>query len=234
MKKAILVVAALLMVVSGIAAVSAYEAHIINVTAHVENALTVDTAKIEFGTVFPQEWLIKDRVIALSTSANAILGEAEGDLLDVDYTVWAEYKLETAGDPPEYYFWMGEWLWVGIDAADPVTDLTGWNQVGSQPDGTFDPLADPWVAPDPMAVATSSTGTLNAGNKEDTLRVMLLAPCFHGDYNEDTDVKPAWWPTPGEPDWPLLPQGLLGDPGVDMGLDLKIQVTDIGRQPAPK
>ena len=233
MKKAILVVAALLMVVSGIAAVSAYEAHLINVTAHVENALTVDTAAIDFGTVFPQEWLIKDRVIALSTSANAILGESEGDLLDVDYTVWAEYKVETVGTPPLYYFWMGEWLWVGIDSLDPVTDLTGWNQVGVEPDITFDPDADPWAAPDPMAVATTCTGTLNAGNKSDTLRVMLLAPCFHGDYNADTDVKPAWWPEPETAEWPLLPQGLDADVGVDMGLDLKIQVTDIGRV-APK
>ena len=234
MKKAILVVAALLMVVSGIAAVSAYEAHLINVTAHVENALTVDTAKIEFGTVFPQEWLIKDRVIALSTSANATLGEAEGDLLDVDYTVWAEYKIKETGDPATYYIWMGEWLWVGIDATEPVTDLSDWNQVGSQPDSNF---ANDGTAGEPagaMAVETTCTGTLDAGNKEDTLRVMLLAPCFHGDYNADTDTKATWWPEPESAAWPLLPQGLLGDLGVDLGLDLKIQVTDIGRRPPPE
>ncbi len=55
MKKILLGLSALVMVLSGVAMVSAYEAHLINVTAHVENALEVDTTPIDFGTVFPEE-----------------------------------------------------------------------------------------------------------------------------------------------------------------------------------
>lgn len=228
MKKAILVVAALLMVVSGIAAVSAYEAHLINVTAHVENALTVDTTAIDFGTVFPEEWLIEERDIALSDSANLTLGEGAGALTSVSYEIWAEYKFDDEDpvdmlpdydpliDGKDYYKWLGDWLWVGIDATTPSgSSMAGWTQVGAAP--------DPATA---MAVATGLTGTLTDDTPQ-TLGVMLLAPCFHGYYNEDTDVKPDWWPTPDTAAWPLLDQGLHA--GCDLGIDLKIQVTGIVR-----
>ncbi len=67
-KKILLSVVALVAVVAGVAGMSAYEAHIINVTAKIENALSVSTNAIEFGTVFPQERLEKTLGIALSSS----------------------------------------------------------------------------------------------------------------------------------------------------------------------
>ncbi len=47
---------------------AAFEAHVINVTATIENALTVPTTKILFGTVFPQEQIDKHLNISLSES----------------------------------------------------------------------------------------------------------------------------------------------------------------------
>lgn len=47
---------------------SAFEAHVINVTAQIENALQVTTHAIDFGTVFPQEHLDQTLGIALSRS----------------------------------------------------------------------------------------------------------------------------------------------------------------------
>ena len=47
---------------------SAFEAHVINVTAQIENALMVPLKSIDFGTVFPQEHLDKPLAIALSDS----------------------------------------------------------------------------------------------------------------------------------------------------------------------
>ena len=47
---------------------AAFEAHVINVTAKIENALTVDTTPIEYGTVFPQEQLDRYVTVALSQS----------------------------------------------------------------------------------------------------------------------------------------------------------------------
>src|SRR3989338_5235577 len=47
---------------------AAFEAHVINVTARIENALAVSTNSIDFGTVFPQEHLNKPLSIRLSSS----------------------------------------------------------------------------------------------------------------------------------------------------------------------
>lgn len=68
MKKILLGLGATLAVVAGVAAMSAYEAHIINVTATIENTLTVPASLIEFGTVFPQEYQESSFNIGLSQS----------------------------------------------------------------------------------------------------------------------------------------------------------------------
>jgi hypothetical protein len=69
------------MVVSA-AMFAAFEAHVINVTAKIENALRVDTTPIKFGTVFPQEQLERPLDISLSQS---FLDEPRVD--DVEYII---------------------------------------------------------------------------------------------------------------------------------------------------
>lgn len=68
MKKILLTLAAVIAVTAGVVGMSAFEAHIINVTAHIENALKVDTTPIAFGTVFPQEYTTRTAKVALSDS----------------------------------------------------------------------------------------------------------------------------------------------------------------------
>ena len=73
---------------SSVAAVSAFEAHTINVTAHVENALGVSGLTSEdFGTTFPEEWRGTSRDISLSSSFQ---NQERRD--QVSYTVYAECK----------------------------------------------------------------------------------------------------------------------------------------------
>jgi len=81
-KKILLSVVALVAVVAGVAGFSAYEAHVINVTAKIENALSVSHDHIMFGTVFPQEKLYEDISIVLSQS---FLDEDRVD--DVNYFI---------------------------------------------------------------------------------------------------------------------------------------------------
>lgn len=50
---------------------AAFEAHVINVTAKIENALSVNTNALDFGTVFPQEHLAKNMEVSLSSSFQA-------------------------------------------------------------------------------------------------------------------------------------------------------------------
>lgn len=56
------------MAVATVPMFAAFEAHVINVTATIENALKVNTSAIDFGTVFPQEKLDKDFTVSLSDS----------------------------------------------------------------------------------------------------------------------------------------------------------------------
>ena len=88
-KKILLALATVVVIAGGVAALSAWEAHIINVTAKIENALNVSTKEIEFGTVFPQEKLVENIWIRLS---NSFLEEDRVD--DVEYVIKQKTKFK--------------------------------------------------------------------------------------------------------------------------------------------
>jgi hypothetical protein len=242
-KKVILVLAALVLVASGVAAVSAYEAHLINVKAHVENALWVDTDEIDFGTVFPEEYLIAHRDIQLSESA---INETRiGELDRVEFIIAVEWKpcegMEGTWDEdadisnggqwlpaPGYYNWMGYFTYVdfGSNGLAPDMNLVGDPPAGPPGTAAKQVLGGPYVAtPDPQR-----------------LYVTIDVPVFEGYYNKLTDdlvmkdidgdgdlEKPSGLTAPT---W-IIPADMPGfDPdGMDFGLDLKIQVSDIVRVP---
>ena len=81
-KKIILGIAAAGTALAMLPLFAAFEAHVINVTAKIENALSVPTDPINFGTVFPQEQLDRFLSVALSQS---FLDEANAD--DVEYII---------------------------------------------------------------------------------------------------------------------------------------------------
>lgn len=67
MKKKILIsIISIIVIVGGVAGFSAFEAHIINVTADITHALRVTIDEIPFGTVVPQEYLERDFTFSLS------------------------------------------------------------------------------------------------------------------------------------------------------------------------
>jgi hypothetical protein len=222
LKKVILVFASIVLVISGVAAVSAYEAHIVNVKAHVENALTVTPLELDWETVFPQEWFKEHVTISLSESAMAATNSTitTNPLTSVSYAIWVEDKLMV--EPDTYYPWIGDWLWVAVDPtqqAVPFEVPADWYYVGPRPAG-----------PAPIATNTGLTGTLSLNNMSDQLAVLFCAPVFEGYYNEltDADYKPDWWPYE---EWaPIATDDPRHIPdGVDLGIDIKIQVTDITR-----
>ena len=97
LKKIIASVALVATVAVSAAMFAAFEAHVINVTAHIENALTVDTHGIDFGTVFPQEY-IDDKEFTVSLSRSFM---EEGRVDDVEYKIVQKDKPWTLnfGDP---------------------------------------------------------------------------------------------------------------------------------------
>jgi len=89
MKKILLTLGAVLAVTAGVVGMSAFEAHVINVTAHIENAMRVNTDPISFGTVFPQEYLTKPLDISLSES---FVGQDQNGKDEVDYKIQQKPK----------------------------------------------------------------------------------------------------------------------------------------------
>ena len=70
------------MAVAMLPLIAAFEAHVVNVTARIENALNVSVKSIDFGTVFPQEKLDQTFNVLLSQSFRD-----EDRVDDVDYFI---------------------------------------------------------------------------------------------------------------------------------------------------
>ncbi|TSC82177.1 MAG: Ig-like, group 2, partial [Parcubacteria group bacterium Gr01-1014_20] len=82
MKKLLIGFGAVAIALVGASMFAAFEAHVVNVTARIENALSVPTTRITFGTVFPQEHLNKPLQVSLSQS---FLDEDRVD--DIEYFI---------------------------------------------------------------------------------------------------------------------------------------------------
>lgn len=91
-KKLLMALVAVMAVAGGIVALSAFEAHVINVTAHIENALDVSPQHIDFGTVFPEE--VFHDTFQVNCSASF---EGEERVDDIHYKIIMKPK--PLGDP---------------------------------------------------------------------------------------------------------------------------------------
>ena len=227
MKKVLLLVSALLIVFSGVAAVSAYEGHLVNIKAHVENALAVETYEWDLGTVFPQEIMESDLMFGLSESFLA-----QDRVSQVNYKLCWELKpipddVEVCSsymDDGVYYTPLNPYLIVslGVDGNDSVTGdptaIPGEGQAVCWGEGTL------YNIPDLPA----------EGDICDFVHIAFHVPVFEGYYNAITDdgVVPEWnYGMIMEEDYCLVPEDVCGFtqdvPHADLGIDLKIQVTDI-------
>jgi len=108
---------------------SAFEAHVINVTAKIENALAVSTDAIDFGTVFPQEHLDQPLVVQLSQS---FLDEDRVD--DVEYFIRQKPKCAITSQNGTVF--------------DPLNTATGHVSLGP----VDEVLIDCGPAPRPLAI----------------------------------------------------------------------------------
>ena len=93
MKKILLSATAAATALAMVPMFAAFEAHVVNVTARIENALEVPLEALNFGTVFPQEQLEKELSVALSQS---FLDEPRVD--DVKYFIRQKPKCAVTSD----------------------------------------------------------------------------------------------------------------------------------------
>jgi hypothetical protein len=219
MKGILLGFLALTMVASGMTAVSAYEAHALNVKAHVENAIALDAYHINYGTVFPQEWLLKEFHVQTSVSFCA---QTQTRVNAIDYAIWAEWKENPAGG---YYPWLGDAMYVGVqvpaDQKKPVAAGGSLVPVGPNP-----------PPGPPGAIHVLDDSLLKPTNNIDLITLGLDVPVFEGYYNELTDalvnggIKPSGLTRPT-----VILTGARNVPdGIDLGVDIKIQVTNISKK----
>jgi hypothetical protein len=219
----LLVLGALVMVASGVATVSAYEAHIINTTSHVENALTLENVGVgphytlNFGTVFPQEWITKDFKISMSSSFCAWEEHRA-----VEYDIWVVRKPHP--DPSiDFYPWLGDALYIGVD------NITGFIEY---PEDALPPKGPGHLK---HVGYTIPTGPILSERLEKPtpqhhrVVVGLDVPVFREYYNELTDpAKPSGLAGPTVIIEPSDTERYKPD-GVTLGAEIKIQVSKIVR-----
>jgi hypothetical protein len=172
--------------------------------------------EVHFGTVFPEEWLLEHILLKLSTS---FCSDHQLRVSHVDYEVWAQKKVGDPPGPQDEYFWLGDALYLKLDfgtqetptGADDMTRITPILKTApASPIGPL--LAATLIKPSPLRVL---------------LWVGLDVPVFREFYNVLTD------PTP-KPSGLNLPSVIIETDedryipeGVDLGIDLVIQVTSI-------
>ena len=188
-----LVTAAL--VIAGAASLAAFEAHVVNVTARIENALFVHPESLEFGTVFPQEHLETSFFITFSNSFSTALQKRVGR---VDYVI--KQKPKPRVDTPEERLWCHDnWPPANIgDPADPyyvrcypflgpflskhpdnlpATGPNGNNDVGVP---AFHNPFDPSSYALGKLVKFNPNGTTTNNDPGDFWTIDLAVPCFEG------------------------------------------------------
>ena len=218
---------------------AAFEAHVVNVTATIENALFVHPESIEYGTVFPQEHLLSDFFIAFSESFSKTNQDRVGK---VDYAIKQKPK------PRESFISQ-----VGVQAARDFCHLNSPINVGDPNDPYYVkcyPNLCPYLSKTPDG--TPATGP-NANNdvglppfhdpntefatgkivklpvigrdSSDNWTVDIAVPCFKGQCSQDwAKFVLGLNPNAGDPAQYQLPPGLEHQ---TFGCDLWVEVTKI-------
>ena len=235
MKKAILIISALMLVVSGVAAVSAYEAHVINVKAHVENALIV-SQDVDFGITFPQDLLQEELYIGLSESFRSV---NQTRVSDLEYALYWTPKLISehpgAVDPDCDTFFepIAPFIVPGFNAAESPSD--GVVSSGITPPPGFTAL------PTPAGYVKMGWGHLDkATDPDDIWHLKFYVPVFDKWFNPTTDPLGnypyvLYYTDDGvcNDDYAIVSENftasdgtlVVGDvPHADLGNNLKIQV----------
>ena len=217
---------------------AAFEAHVINVTARIENALYVHPQSLEYGTVFPQEHLDSSFFIAFSDSFSTTNQRRVGK---VDYVIKQKPKPreETVAS-------------LGVEAARDLCHLNHPANVGDPNDPYYKdcyPSLCPYLSKHPdnlpspgndtglppfhnpeLEVATGTivkfngNGTTVGNDPVDMWTVDLAVPCFNGYCAQDwADFVHGLNPK-ANPDDYMVPPTLEHQV---FGCDLWVEVTKI-------
>ena len=218
---------------------AAFEAHVINVTARIENALSVPVEAINFGTVFPQEQLEENVGIRLSGSF-----QDEEDADDVEYVIRQKPKCfdpqatsthgrVTEDESGENFVCEDE----GFEMFPLLCPYLSKHPDGNpEPgnDGSLDAFHGPISGWDPQdTVNLQVLGRLAKSDQdfEDTWVIDLKVPCFGDNCGQDwanyvDEINPQ-----ADPDAYIQPEENEHE---IFGCDLWIEVTGVSRFSDPE
>jgi hypothetical protein len=231
MKKILLSLGLAMALVIGVVGMSAFEAHVVNVTARIENALQVRPDKLTFGTTFPEEVLLRDVNVGLSTS---FLNETDVDA--VKYMIrqkpkcmketdnGPDFKTVTENDKGEFICPDGydimPLLCPYLSKHPDNTPLVGDTDKGN--DESLDAFHGPLTGWDMAETKKWEVDGMLSKSQEDTAdlwTIDLHVPCFAGQCAQDN----------------VIPEAYQADPANEhklFGCDLWYEVTGIGRPQA--
>ena len=189
MKKILLAFGAVAAVMIALPLFSAFEAHVINVTAQIENALSVPVKSIDFGTVFPQEKL--DKPLAISLSDSFI---AEGGVDDVEYIIRQKPKCAVTNEDGTRIVgptWTGH---VVVGDNPFTTNVTETYYVDCDADRPIEVLPHPnpefWLLPSLCEYISKHSDTDEVQQNDDSLN------SFHQPFTVGTSTI-SWLDTKG-------------------------------------
>lgn len=246
-KKIFIGVGAVLATLVSVPLFAAFEAHVINVTARIENALFVHPEGLEFGTVFPQEHLESSMFISFSQSFSTSDQHRVGQ---VDYVIKQKPKPR-----PEYEAVVGTpeaRKWCHDNFVDLIGPGVAWDSAETEkylencypslcpylskhPDNQPLPSNDIGVNAfhDPFDPANyfygkllkfNANGNTIGNDPADTVTIDLAVPCFRGRCAQDWDDFVHQNNPQADPEKYKLPQELEHDV---FGCDLWVEVTKI-------
>src|SRR3989344_1167141 len=220
---------------------AAFEAHVVNVTARIENALFVHPQSIGYGTVFPQEHLWSDFFMTFSESFSMTNQDRVGK---VDYVIKQKPK------PREAFLQE-----VGIEAARDFCHLNSPINVGDPNDPYYEdcyPNLCPYLSKHPDGVPSTGPNANNdttvppfhnpddpnywakgklvkfptsGRDSGDQWQIDLAVPCFKGMCAQDwNSFVLGLNPNAGDPKQYQLPPTLEHEV---FGCDLWVEVTKI-------
>lgn len=194
LKKILFAFGVLTITVAFVPMFAAFEAHIINVTAQIENRLFLNPiSDIDFGTAFPQERLDKSFDVSLS---ERFLNDETLD--DLEYVLRQKPKCldpQTGGHPPIIEDENGNFICPGGSDIMPLlcpylskSETTTDGEEGEN-DGPaiapFHGLPGPWTINTVLTYQTTGRLIKSAADTFDTWLIDLKVPCFSGECAQD-------------------------------------------------
>lgn len=256
LKKLLIGVSTLAAAVATIPMFAAFEAHVVNVTARIENALFVHPESLEFGTVFPQERLDSSIFISFSESFSTANQRRVGA---VDYVIKQKPKPRPAYEQAVGVGPAREWCHENFAAVQPGLALDQQPAevqeylrncypslcpyLSKTPDNNPAPGNDVGVAAfhDPNDPANyfygkllkfNASGTTIGNDPADSVTIDLAVPCFAGMCAQDWAAFVRRLNPNADPNAYKLPPQLEHEV---FGCDLWVEVTKIySLEPGPE